>query len=119
MSSFSDVFSSIASDLTELFGQEVIFTREIAGDYDPTTGTTATTSTINYTVNVVPSDYSSEELALEHIRQGDVKLTMPNPDTLPQEGDTVDLNSRTYRIMSTNRVTVNAIDVLYELQIRI
>ena len=90
--------TEIQADIAEAFDDDLADavtsftgTREVAGSYDPVTGTT-TTTTETYTGRGVFGGYSVQEVDGQHILATDTKLTaLQNELTgTPQEGDTID-----------------------------
>ncbi len=88
----------IQADIAEAFDDDLADavtafagSRETAGEYDPATGTTSTTTT-TYTGRGVFSRYSVQQIDNQHILATDTKLTaLQNELTdTPQEGDKID-----------------------------
>ena len=119
MTALSDRFEALATTVLTKFGQSLTFTRVAQGTYNPSSGETATPTTTNYTVLVAPSDYSAFERALESIEQGDIRLTVQKPSTVPELDDKVTLRSKTYSIVNIDTVSVNGVDVVYRLQMTV
>lgn len=86
--------------------------REVAGSYDPVTGTTSTT-TATYTGRGSFGDYSAEQVDNQHILGTDQLLTALQMETsgTPQVGDTIEG-------MEVVRVAQDAASVTWELQLR-
>lgn len=122
MATFDARMVSLAQRLTSKFGESLTFTRVTQGAYDASDGTTATPTTTNYTANAVPQDYTEFERALESVQQDDVRLCVEKSATDPTEplvGDTVALDSITYKIVNVGKMTTRGVDVMYILQCRV
>lgn len=87
-----------AQRLINRFGATLTFTREAAGSYDPTTGSTSNTTT-NYTTNVVWLEYSKDEVDETTIFRGDAKLIC---DGQVEPDDLVIYQGETWRIVDTS-----------------
>jgi hypothetical protein len=87
-----------AQRLIDRFGANFTFTREAAGAYDPTTGSTSTTTT-SYTTNIVWLEYSKDEVDETTIFRGDAKLVC---DGQVEPDDTVVYQNETWRIIDTS-----------------
>ncbi|MGQ7247594.1 hypothetical protein ACUN9Y_09665 [Halomonas sp. V046] len=69
----ADIAEAYDSDLADAV-RSFTGSREIAGEYDPDTGSSSTT-TVTYTGRGVAGGYSVEEVDDQHIRRTDVKIS--------------------------------------------
>lgn len=82
----ADIAEAFDGDLADAV-QPFTGTREVAGDYDPVTDTTSTT-TVTYTGRCVFGGYKAIEIDGQHIRQTDKRLTvLQNEITEPPQVD--------------------------------
>jgi len=120
MSTFSDEMAAVALDLLTEFGQTVTFNRSVYSSYDPTDGTTDTPVNTTWTAKAYPDDYKNTEIDGKHIQQGDIKLySEASSSNVPDVNDYVTVSGRAYKVMDSKYITINAENVLYELQLRI
>lgn len=119
MTAFSNEMAAVALELLTEFGEVVSFTREVKGAYDPDTLSIPTLSTITFSGYSVPVNYGAGEIDREIIQQSDIKLYVNAMSTIPEIGDTVLLNSVSYRVLNVIKYRVSGSTVLYELQVRI
>lgn len=120
--SFGQQMQSVATKLISKYGDaSVTFSRNIRGDFDPTTGSNnSDTSVITYTTQGVSSNYRAEEVNSTTILYTDLKYVIKVTTMIPQVNDTVILNdNNTYRVMSVSKDDAQNIDICYTLQLRI
>lgn len=112
MSLRDDIQADLAEAFDDLDGLADAVTafagsREVAGEFDPVTGTTPTT-TVAYSGRGVFGEYSAEEIDGQHILRQDVKLTaLQNEITrdsngaqyAPEVGDMIDV----YEVISVGK----------------
>jgi len=107
-------------------GQTVTLTREVSGTYDPTTGTSAiTTSTQTGKGVILPFSAGLRKLAGTNIAIGDKQclLSALKTDgsalTAPVVGDTLtDSNSVVYEIVEVNPLEPAGLRIFYDLTLR-
>ena len=104
---YSSVRAS-AERLIDRFGANFQFSREIAGSYDPTTGSTSST-TSDYTTNVVWLEYNKDEVDETTIFRGDAKLVC---DGQVEPDDVVTYQGQTWRIIDTSPLNPTGSDRL-------
>lgn len=100
------------------FGQQLTFTRIVAGDFVPATGVVNGNVTSTYTALCHPSQYNAEEIDGTLIKRDDVKL-IAYTATTPFVGDTVSLDSVSHRLQNVQRLKAQGTDIIYILQARI
>ena len=104
-----------AGALLQKFGRQLTFTRTADGAYDATTGKkTQTTST--FTKYACVFDYSAEEIALDNIEVGDRRVLAEGHSY--QVGDTVSLDSQTYRVVAVSNIQPAGTVLACNLQVR-
>jgi len=118
MTIHSDNLAATVLSLITEYGEAITLTRTSEGAYNSATGTTGAATTTTYTGYGVPEDYQAREIDGEIIQRSDSRLYVNAISTTPVPGDTVTLASGTIRIINIYRYVVNAVNVLYELQIR-
>lgn len=100
------------------FGQTLTFTRNTEGTYDPSTGTTPTTTT-TFTGIGAESRYTLQEMDGERILQGDKKLLISAMDTPPEIGDVVDVNGISHKVITIMPRNSAGTVIGYDLQVRV
>lgn len=80
----SDIAEAFDTDLADAVGNFVI-TEQVAGQYDPVTGTTPTDRQDYYGRGVFGS-FSQEEIDGQHITSTDIKLTLLSNELLDEAG---------------------------------
>lgn len=120
LSELSITFSALAIQLTQMFGQPMAFSRETHGDYNPETGVTNIAQVINYSAMGVPLNYEADEIDGTIIEREDTRVFIHHVvGVIPKVGDLL-LNFRdsSWRVLNVQIHPVNAIDVLYGMQVR-
>lgn len=110
-----DPLAATATRLLTKFGQELTFTRTSKGAYDPATGTT-TDTTSTFTKNGVLFDYRDADIGDQTVLAGDRRL-VAEAHTY-EVGDTVEIDSDTYRVISVSANQPGDTALVSELQIR-
>lgn len=100
--------------LLQKFGRQLTFTRKTDGTYAPSTGTTTQTSS-TYTKYGCVFDYSDSEIT-GVIEQGDRRVLAEGHGYIV--GDTVSLDSETYRIVAVSKIQPAGTIVACNLQVR-
>jgi hypothetical protein len=120
MSALSKKLQALALSKINQFGEDVSFSREAEGTYDPYSGNTLPTETITYTGKGVPENFNENEKDGTIIQQGDLKLNVAQLTSQPKVGDEVTLTSRSdvFRIVNVNIVPLNGDNIIYILQLR-
>tara|TARA_R100000479_G_scaffold123679_1_gene63942 strand:- start:560 stop:910 length:351 start_codon:yes stop_codon:yes gene_type:complete len=106
---------SSAEKLLQRFGRELTFTRTTDGTYSPNTGTVATTSS-TYKKFACVFDYTDAEIGNGNVEQGDRRVLAQGHTY--EIGDTVSLDSETYRIISISNIQPADIIMACNLQVR-
>lgn len=104
-----------ADRLIQRFGQKYTFTRTTKGSYDPATGTT-TDSTATYQKSGILFDYFDGDSAGETVLAGDRRLLAEAHSY--EVGDSVVIDSQTYRVISISPNQPAGTMMLANLQIR-
>lgn len=108
--------------LLQTYGDtNVIFTRAMPANFDPTTGQANTPTSYTYTSMGVSSGFTQAEMTSSNVQYGDMKYTIypPQDGTIPQVGDTVQLNGVTYRIMNVMNTNLQDTIIIFDLQLRV
>ena len=87
--------------------------------FDPTDGTVGAGTITVQEGFAAPDTYNSYEINGTTVLQGDVKLTLSKLQVRPSVGDTVEVDSVTYRIMDVYPVRMSGADVVYVVQGRV
>lgn len=96
--------AATARRLIEKFGSDVSFSRTTQGSIDPATGEETTPSTEAIQGKSTPLlNYSSFEINNTSITEGDAYIYFDGEQL--KNGDTVDLNNKTYRVYNTQNLT--------------
>ena len=119
MSAFSDEMAALALELLTEFGELITIQRVAEGEYDPATGSVAAGTTTSYTGRGVTEDYRKNEIDGDVVKQDDLRLYLNATANEPLVGDRVTLQSKNFQIIDANRVQVNGVTVLYDLQLRV
>lgn len=104
-----------ADRLIQRFGQTYTFTRTTKGSYDPATGTT-TDTTATFQKSGVLFDYSDGDSADQTVLAGDRRLLAEAHSY--EVGDTLVIDSQTYRVISISANQPAGTMILANLQIR-
>lgn len=118
MSFYSDM-QATASSLLTTYGQNLTFTRETPGVFDPETGTVGTPTETSYTGYGVVLNIKNMEIDGERILQGDRMITLQNVSTVPKINDTVPIGSDTYTVLEVKPMNPAGTNLVYKLQIRL
>ena len=120
MGDFASVFGPLAVQLTQMFGQTLSFSREQAGEYNPDTGETGPAVVMTYSAFGAPVDYEADEIDGTIIEREDTRIYIHRIiGVIPKVGDlVVDFRGGDWRVMNVQIFPVNAVDVLYGLQVR-
>lgn len=117
--SLAGTLTAIATQLITEFGEAVTFTREVAGEYDPTTGDTLPGDTVTYTAFGVPENYAQKEIDGVNIIQGDRKVTIYKTTIVPEVNDAITLNGANYRVISVEQIRAQGLDIIFQMQVRV
>lgn len=118
--SFSTNLIAVARRLLNSYGEELTFTRVTEGAYNVADGTVAAGTTTNYTADCAPVDYNTDEVDDKTILKNDIGLWIEKPASeTPAVGDTVVLNSKTYRVVSIETLRAQGTDIVYKAQLRL
>lgn len=113
--SFYVGLAATALRLLTKYGAQYTFTTYTQGAYNVGTGTNSVT-TSTYTKYAVKDTYSLFEQNNTAVQKGDLRLIAENGDYTV--GDTVVIDSETWRIMSADPIKPAATGVAYVLQVR-
>jgi hypothetical protein len=114
MSLYSGLKSTV-DRLTAKYGVEYTFTHRAAGAYSPSSGTQSITAT-EYTAYGVRDQFSVFEKQSASIQVNDIKMICQAADFAI--GDTVEVDSETYRIVNFNPIKPGGTALGYEVQLR-
>jgi hypothetical protein len=112
------VSAAAASRMLSRFGRSLTLVRTVTAAYDPETGS-ASQHDIRYTGTGVTLAYATREIDETTIRAGDQRLLL-SVDNVPQpkEGDLIELDSDSYRVIRCESVAPAGVEVLYRVQLR-
>ncbi len=110
-----------AFKLLSKFGEDIIIRRETKTTYNPATNTDSVSTTDNYTVKGVKSNFRKSEIDGEIIQQGDFKLLLESKNLSidPKTSDKIIYNSNIYKIIDIISVKPADTIIYYILQVRI
>ena len=117
MSLFYPNLSSVASTLLKSRGALLTFSRETSSVHDPASGKN-TTTTSTYTGYGAAFAYNQSEINGNTIKNGDINLLLEAVTTEPAQGDSVTIDSITYRMMAIKKTSPAGTPVIYEIQLR-
>lgn len=117
--SLAGTLTTIATQLITQFGEAVTFTREVPGEYDPTTGDTLPSNTVTYTAFGVPENYKNQEIDGVTVMQGDRKVTIYKTTMVPEVNDAITLNGANYRVIDVELIRAQGQDIIYQMQVRV
>jgi len=109
-----------AKRLLTRFGQVVTVMREVAGGYDPTTGTVVPGSSEGYSIKGAVMNYRTQDVDGTRVLQSDKRILLaPDAAFAPKPGDRVTLADTTVlTVISVRETNPAGTAVLYELQVR-
>jgi len=108
--------AATATRLLERFGNACTLKREVAGAYDPATGSaTVTTTSLSTTAAVFA--YEQKYIDNTLILQGD-QLAYMKPSVEPKQGDKLTWMTKDYTIIAVKPISPAGTPVLFEAQIR-
>lgn len=116
---FYSGMQTTATTLLTNYGQNLTFTRETPGAYDPATGTVGTPTETSYSGYGVVLNYRDAEIDGERILQGDRMITLQNVSTAPKINDTVPIGSDTYTVLQVKALNPAGTNLVYKLQVRL
>lgn len=108
--------AATATRLLLRFGSAATLKREVAGTYDPATGTTPVTETSLATTAAVFA-YDAKYIDGTLILQGDQRAYM-DPGVTPKQGDKLTWQGADYTLIAVKPVSPAGVPALYEAQIR-
>lgn len=108
--------AATATRLLERFGAAATLKRQTAGAYDPSTGTSAVTTTSLSTTAAV-FDYDQKYIDGTLIKQGD-KRALIAPAYAPVQGDIFAWASKDWTIVAVEAIAPASTAVLYDCTIR-
>lgn len=118
--SISSNLTAMARRLLGAYGENLTFTRVTEGAYNVADGTVAAGSTTNYTADCAPIPYTADEIDDKTILKTDISLWIEKPTSeVPAVGDTVVLNSATYRLIEVETFRAEGTNVAYRAQLRL
>jgi hypothetical protein len=116
--SFASDMQTVADDLLTELGQELTFTRVVAGNFNPATGSTGAGTTTTYTAKCHPSQYQAQDIDGILILRDDVRV-IAYCATVPLVGDYVTIDGVSHGVRNVQRIKAQGTDVVYILQARI
>jgi hypothetical protein len=120
MADFYARMAEVALTLIGRFGQTVTLQNNVAGEYDPSTGTVEGT-TQEQQASAVLQDYTGQEfLTNTQIQQGDKKLKVAAKglEWPPSLANKAIVQGTTYSVINVNEINPAGTPLVYELQVR-
>lgn len=121
MSAFYDRMAATALRLIAQFGQPVSLQVIQVGDYDPETGTSAPSTTLEQTVSGVLIEYTGQEYQNSTlIQQGDKKLKVAAHGLAwaPNLSTKAVIQGKTWVVFTVKEINPAGTPLVYELQVR-
>lgn len=115
--SFYGGLKDIASNLLQDKGQQVTFSRETVGSFDPKTGQQQISAS-TYTAYGVSFGYTAREIDGTLIQSSDIAFLMEAVSTTPKTNDQVTIDSIIYRIINIKPTNPAGTPVMYKVQLR-
>lgn len=107
----------VAESLLDQFGFSITVTRDVIGAYNTSTGAVTDSSDTTYTGVGYPSQYRTTEIDGHVVQQGDMRLVFYSA-TVPLVNDIFSVNSKSYTALDVQRITAEAEDVIFIVQLR-
>ena len=114
---YSDLAATALRLLTDK-GQQVTFSRETATAFNPVVGSSGAPVISTFTAYGAAFDYNKSEIDGTLVKRGDIRFLMNASATAPALGDTVIIDSITYRVMNVKPTSPGGTVVIYEVQLR-
>jgi hypothetical protein len=121
MSAFSNEMIQVAKELITEFGEPCVFKRFEYAQHQPLLANSELTNTEMFTSVAFRDKYTRYEVENTiSIERNDIKLLVAATDDnlAPSVNDVVELSNEEYRVVDVEKVTTNAVTVLYILQVR-
>ena len=105
-----------AAKLLGEFGADVVLSHVAAGDYDPASGSVATTAASAAVKSAPPRPVRGEEIAEGLCRSGDMafKLAAAGLSAAPEVNDTIAFGGKIYTIVGVKTVYGGALAAVYD-----
>jgi hypothetical protein len=97
--SFYPDMAKVARGLLAKFGAPVTFSREVPGEYDPSSQSFSSSSTLSFRGQGVVSELSREQRDGSDVRVGDVSLLLEKMRQLPTPGDLAVVGTKKYSVV--------------------
>lgn len=110
--------AATASKLLKKFGEPVLFSYTVGGEYDPATGGSTGGTPAEISGNGYPSRYGSGELGGGAIESGDTRLICEKLSARPDIGWGCLVDGQIYRVMDVQPVRKSGADIIYIVQLR-
>jgi len=117
MSFYSNLAVTARKLLTDK-GQQVTLTRSVTAGFDPVPGIDTPAASTTITGYGAAFGYNKREIDGTLIQSGDIRFVLEATTSAPENGDTMPIDSTTYRVMNVRQVNPAGIAVLYECQLR-
>jgi hypothetical protein len=114
---FAADLQAVAESLLDQYGFSITVTRDVIGAYNTAAGTVTDSADTTFTGVGYPSQYNSQDIDGHVIRQHDIRLIFYST-TLPKVNDIFSVNSRSYTAQNVERITAEAEDIIYIVQLR-
>lgn len=117
--SFYSNLAKTASNLLNRYGQKVVFTRTVKGEYDPAEGERTGDSTITFKGFGALLDFDFKQMDGENIISGDVRLLLESISKTPQINDIVTANGKSYVVLNVKELNPAGTQVMTECHLRV
>lgn len=113
----SATLATAAQSLVTKYGETVTHTRVTGGTLAPATGTLTGGTSTSTTIKAAPRAYNKSYADVFQVQTGDAFLMVDNT-LAPLPGDTVVMDSGTWKIIGVQAYRVQGVDLAYLVQIR-
>lgn len=119
MGAYDGMAEEVVQALAE-FGRAAILRRAAPGVVDPVAGTTGTEVVTDYPCNALEDKYSIKDIDGTRIQQGDKKILLSAPTTMPLPSleDSLVLGSEVYSIINVDPLAPDGNALMYTIQAR-
>lgn len=107
------------TELINYYGQPVSFTYETEGTFNPATGSYEGGGTTTLDATGYLTRYATEEVDGEVVRMDDLKVYTADVSEEPKSGWKSTVNSKTYRVVSVQKIYKGGSVVHYICQLRV
>lgn len=109
-------FQQIVEQMTDEYGRDVTYRRQITTAYNPATRQPGSTTTTDYQIKAAVRELKENEIS-GALAYGDRMVKIPGtalPIT-PKKGDFIIIGSKKYRVHSVDDIIVNGLAIQYRM----